>query len=179
MRMLPHGARRIPATFSSLGLVPDRQRPTVRLGFSYLSTTVGNADTKPSQLKTALESSSNGNRFILSVDDEAVILYSRQKVLESAGYNVLSAANGEQALGFFSAVTVDLVLLDYSMPGLDGGQVAKEMKAQRPLTPIILVTAYSIEKETLPYVDWFFTKGQDPGLLLEKIGQLLPLPPTA
>ncbi len=137
------------------------------------------ADAKPSQSQRPDAVGHDGSRFILSVDDEAVILYSRQKVLEAAGYNVLSAANGEQALGFFSAVMVDLVLLDYSMPGLDGGQVAKEMKARRPLTPIILVSAYSIEKETLPYVDWFFTKGGDPGLLLEKIGQLLPLPPTA
>ncbi len=59
----------------------------------------------------------SSSRIILSVDDEAGVLYSRQKLLQAAGYDVLSAADGEQALDFFASAPVDLVVLDYSMPG--------------------------------------------------------------
>lgn len=124
----------------------------------------------------ASTSATNVARVILSVDDEALVLHTRQKVLEAAGYTVLNASDGEQALGFFAAVMVDLVLLDYAMPGIDGGRVAREMKASRPLVPIILVTGLRLEGQTLPYVDWIYEKGEDPGLLLAKIRQLLASP---
>jgi CheY-like chemotaxis protein len=68
--------------------------------------------------------SMSATKRILSVDDEPGILFTRQKLLENAGYEVLSAADGEQALHFFAAHDVDLVLLDYLMPGMDGGAVA-------------------------------------------------------
>jgi CheY-like chemotaxis protein len=110
----------------------------------------------------------------LSVDDEAGVLNSRRKILEAAGYNVLSARNGEQALAFFAAILVDLVVLDHSMPGMNGGAIARAMKAKRPLTPVILVSGLAIEKDNLPGVDWVLTKGEGPASLLEKIRQLLP-----
>jgi CheY-like chemotaxis protein len=117
--------------------------------------------------------------LILSVDDEAGVLYSRQKVLRAAGYDVLNACDGEQALGICASAPVDLVVLDYSMPGLNGGQVARKIKAQKPELPIILVSGMDIEAETLACVDSFFTKGEGPALLLEKIGRLLgPVLPT-
>jgi CheY-like chemotaxis protein len=119
---------------------------------------------------TAMTSS---NKLILSVDDEAGVLYSRQKVLQGAGYDVLNACDGEQALGFCASVPVDLVVLDYSMPGADGGQVARKIKADRPELPIILVSGLDIGPETLSCVDSFFTKGEGPASLLEKIDQLL------
>jgi CheY-like chemotaxis protein len=64
----------------------------------------------------------------LSVADEPGILVSRQLILESEGYEVLSSADGEQALRMFAGQPVDLVLLDYVMPGMNGGVVAREMK---------------------------------------------------
>jgi CheY-like chemotaxis protein len=118
-------------------------------------------------------------KLILSVDDEAGILYTRQKILEAAGYDVLSAADGEQALGFFAAILVDLVLLDFAMPGIDGGRVAQQMKAIRPLVPVILVTGLPIEKQSVPCVDWIYVKGDNPVLLLEKIDRLLSPPSPA
>jgi CheY-like chemotaxis protein len=112
--------------------------------------------------------------LILSVDDEAGVLYSRQKLLQAAGYDVLNACDGERALDIFASMPVDLVLLDYSMPGINGEQVARKIKADRPELPIILVSGMLIETETLAYVDGFFTKGEGPAALLEKIAQLLP-----
>ena len=117
--------------------------------------------------------SSNGHRRILSVDDEPGILFTRQKLLQNAGYDVLSAADGEQALHFFSTHDVDLVLLDYLMPGMDGGVIAQAMKQHKPLVPVIIVSASPVEEQGLTSVDCFIQKGQGPALLLEKIKQLL------
>ena len=117
--------------------------------------------------------SKNGTRLILSVDDEPGILASRQLILENEGYEVLSATDGEQALRMFAGQPVDLVLLDYVMPGMDGGAVAKEIKNHNPQVPIVLVTASPVEEQTLGCVDCFISKGEGPALLLVKIKQLL------
>jgi CheY-like chemotaxis protein len=119
-------------------------------------------------------SSRNGVRRILSVDDEPGILVSRQLILETAGYEVLSAADGEQALHFFEAHAVDLVLLDYLMPGMNGGVVAREIKNHNPKVPVVIVSASPIvEEQSLDCVDCFISKGEGPALLLAKVKQLL------
>src|ERR1700748_1837071 len=89
----------------------------------------------------------NGARVILSVDDEPGILASRQLILEREGYHVLSATDGERALRMFAQEPIDLVLLDYVMPGLDGGTVAEEMKSQNPRVPIVLISASPVDEE--------------------------------
>ena len=66
-----------------------------------------------------------GKKWILSVDDEPAILYMREILLQTEGYEVLSAADGEHALTIFDAQPIDLVLLDYLMPGMDGSAVAE------------------------------------------------------
>jgi CheY-like chemotaxis protein len=118
----------------------------------------------------------NKKWLILSVDNEPAILVTRHKILEHAGYEVLSAEDGEHALCLFASQPVDLVLLDYVMPGLDGGAVAEQMKRCRRNVPIVLITASPIPEETVTCVDYRIVKGQGPLLLLEKIAQLLVLP---
>jgi CheY-like chemotaxis protein len=120
----------------------------------------------------------DSSKLILSVDDEEPILYARKKILETAGYEVLSASDGELALGFFAAILMDLVILDYAMPGIDGGRVAREMKARKPMIPIILVTALPLEEAAVSSADCVVMKGEGPVLLLEKTRQLL-APPSA
>ena len=119
-----------------------------------------------------LESSKN-DHVILSVDDNALLRLTRRKILEAEGYSVLSAADGEEALSLFDGAAIDLVVLDLYMPGIDGLGVAQEMKAQRPLVPIILVSGRPTEEETPPCIDWVFVKGDDLGLLIAKVQQLL------
>ena len=115
----------------------------------------------------------NGVRVILSVDDEPAILSTRQSILESAGYRVLNAPDGEAALHLFSNQPVHLVLLDYLMPGLDGGTVAKEMKRQRQDVPVILVSASCVPQDILTCVDWRCDKSERPMLLLKKVAEFL------
>lgn len=119
--------------------------------------------------------SMNGTRIILSVDDEPGILVSRQQILEREGYKVLSAADGEQALRIFAEQPVHLILLDYVMPGMDGGVVAKKIRNHNPGVPIVLVSASPVDEQSLACIDCFISKGEGPALLLAKIKQLLPL----
>ena len=116
----------------------------------------------------------HGNKLILSVDDEPVILLTREIVLQREGYAVVSAPGGVQALKAFLRHAVDLVLLDYAMPEMDGGIVAREMKQRKPQVPIIMVSANPVPSQaTLAYVDCVVAKGQGPVLLLEQIRKLL------
>lgn len=96
-------------------------------------------------------------------------------ILESAGYEVLSASDGEQALRMFAEQPVDLVLLDYVMPGMDGGVVAREIKNHNPGLPVVIISASPVDEQSLGCVDCFISKGDGPVLLLAKIKQLLAL----
>jgi CheY-like chemotaxis protein len=118
---------------------------------------------------------SRGTSLILSVDDEAAVLYTRQAILRDAGYEVLNAVDGEQALHMFASYSacIDLVLVDYSLPGTDGGMVAEEMKRRKPGVPIILVSATATALEMLTCVDGRINKGQSPTVLLGEIARLL------
>jgi CheY-like chemotaxis protein len=120
----------------------------------------------------ALKDSRKGARLILSVDDEPALLVTRERLLQSQGYDVLSACDGGKALKIFTAYPINLVLLDYSMPGVDGRIVAQEMKRCKPLVPVILVSADDVPEEALTCVDGFVAKGQSPALLLGKIQQM-------
>jgi len=103
------------------------------------------------------------------------MLYTRYKVLQGAGYGVLSATDGEQALSMFEAYPVDLVLLDYAMPGADGETVAHKIKRCKQNVPVIAVSANPIPEETLTCADCVVTMGQGTVFLLQKIGRLLAL----
>ena len=60
-------------------------------------------------------------RTVLCVDDERIGLRVRKIMLESRGYTVLTASNGDDGLKLFDENHVDIVVLDYYMPGLNGG----------------------------------------------------------
>jgi len=112
--------------------------------------------------------------FILCVDDEELGLQIRRAVLERAGYSVRTALNGPEGLDAFSSEPIDLVILDYSMPGMHGGDVALEMRRLRPTVPIILLSAYvNLPTEVTRIVDCSMLKGDGPELLLSKIQEFL------
>jgi CheY-like chemotaxis protein len=116
----------------------------------------------------------SNDSVILCVDDEAIGLSIRQALLESQGYRVLTAENGPDALVLFSTETIDLVILDYSMPEMNGDVVAERMKELRPDLPIVMLSAYvDLPSETLALVDKSITKGEPSPVLLGAIAQLL------
>jgi CheY-like chemotaxis protein len=115
-------------------------------------------------------------RVILCVDDEAIGLSVRRMTLESAGYRVFTAENGPDGLAIFAAEPIDLVVLDYKMPGMNGDVVAERMKRLKPSVPILLLSAYvDLPGETLALVDKCLTKGEGPVVMLTAIAELIAL----
>jgi CheY-like chemotaxis protein len=111
---------------------------------------------------------------ILCVDDETIGLAIRKMTLESQGYRVMTADNGAEGLAIFSSEAIDLVILDYKMPGVNGDIVAERMKRLKPGVPILLLSAYvDLPGETLAPVDMYLTKGAGPPVMLKAVAELL------
>lgn len=113
-------------------------------------------------------------KVVLCVDDETGGLAVRKQVLETRGYRVFTAENGPDALDIFSSEPIDLVVLDYKMPGMNGDVVAETMKGLKPSVPILMLSAYvDLPQETLALVDMYLTKGEGPLRMLETVAELL------
>ncbi len=114
------------------------------------------------------------SNLVLCVDDELIGLRVRKILLERAGYRVLTAPDGPAGLEIFSSEPVEAVILDYSMPGMHGGEVAVRMRQIKPNVPILLLSAYmGLSAEVTSLVDLYMTKGEGAPVLLEKLGSLL------
>jgi CheY-like chemotaxis protein len=97
-------------------------------------------------------------------------------VLESHGFSVLTAENGDEGLCLLNRRHVDAALVDYSMPRMDGGAVAEEIKRRKPSLPVVMLTAYDFIGESLSNtVDLFVVKGEDPDTLAQKMRSLIEL----
>ncbi len=118
------------------------------------------------------------SHLVLCVDDELVGLQVRKILLERAGYRVVTALNGDLGLELFSSEPVEAVVLDYSMPGMHGGEVAARMRQIKPAVPILLLSAYlGLPAEVTSLVDLYMTKGEGAPILLNKLSSLLhPMP---
>ena len=87
-----------------------------------------------------------GKVQVLVVDDEPRYLKLVRYNLEAAGYEVLTAASGEEALSMVSGTNPDLIILDIRLPGIDGYEVCTRIR-EFSATPIIMLTAKGEERE--------------------------------
>jgi CheY-like chemotaxis protein len=118
--------------------------------------------------------------LVLCVDDEPIGLQVRKILLERAGYRVLTAEDGLVGLSLFDKEPVEVVVLDYSMPGMDGGEVATRMRQIKPKVPILLLSAYvGLPSDVTSLVDLYMTKGEGPEKLLQRLGSLLQIVPAS
>jgi CheY-like chemotaxis protein len=85
------------------------------------------------------------NPIILCVDDEPANLKLLENILVPRGYEVVSVASGEDALRKIKTQTIDLVLMDLMLSGMDGLQVSRKIKDNKKARniPIIMLTAHS------------------------------------
>lgn len=82
---------------------------------------------------------------ILLVDDEEGLRVTLAANLELEGFEVAEAANGAEALALLSQGAFDLLLTDIRMPGINGVDLFRKVRAEHPNLPVVLMTAYALE----------------------------------
>src|SRR5215208_3059487 len=121
----------------------------------------------------------NNPAKILVVDDNEANRDILDTRLKAHGYNVLQAADGEEALAATREHLPDVILLDIMMPKIDGIEVCRRIKADAtlPFTPIILVTAKSDSKDVVAGLeagaDEYLTKPLDQTALVARLKSVL------
>lgn len=120
---------------------------------------------------------------ILVIDDELGAIEVLVAALEDDGYRVLSAGNGRHGLESLAAAPVDLVIVDYMMPLLDGAAMGQAMKSDPALKhiPIIMMSAVSEVQVRGHFADYaaFLRKPFRVAALIELIHKVLPKEGTA
>ena len=111
-------------------------------------------------------------KLILCIDDDPAILSYETALLERSGYSVTTAASAEEGLGLVTTRNFDAVLLDYEMPGVNGYDVAFEIKRVRPELAVILLSGSEVPKDALVLVDAFVLKLDASRALLPAIASL-------
>jgi len=111
---------------------------------------------------------------ILCVDDQPSGLEGRKMLFEELGYDVLVAESGATALQLFSSQQVDLVLLDYHMPEMNGDVVAERMKAAQPDIPVVMLSGdEDLPDRILQLADALVSKSELPAHLIEVVEHVL------
>ena len=134
---------------------------------------------RPRQRPPVGESAVRTPPRVLVVDDNATNVKIVQTRLASEGYEVITAADGEEALVAAHDQLPDLILLDVMMPRLDGIEVCKRLRADPafPFTPIVLVTAMTDTKEIVVGLDAgadeYLTKPVDHRALVARVRSML------
>ena len=107
-------------------------------------------------------------KTILCIDDDAAILCYEKALLERSGYGVLIAPSAQQGIKLATTCTCDAVLLEYEMSGMNGHEVAAEIKLVKPKLAVILLSRREVPSRALALVDAVVPK-------LEASQQLLPV----
>ena len=113
------------------------------------------------------------NFVILCVDDEPNVLKPIEIMLQRRGFRVVTASDGPAAIELFGKIKFDAVILDYSMPHMSGGEVARILREENKEVPIILHTGYKdLEDPLLANVTCTLPKGSM-SFLVTKLNDLL------
>jgi PAS domain S-box-containing protein len=163
------------------GYITCYSRPEVGTTFRIYLPTI-EPETVPVDVSTAPEPEGlvrGGNETILLVDDEEFIRELGVDVLGGAGYTVLTAGNGENALELYrqERARIDLVILDLIMPGMGGSKCLEELLKVDPETRVLIASGYSPDGPTKEALDTgakgFVSKPYDTRQLLQLVRKIL------
>src|SRR5262245_56043992 len=116
---------------------------------------------------------------ILSIEDQEDNRRIVRDLMTSVGYEVIEAVRGDEGVILAEQSNPDLILMDIQLPGFDGYEATRRIKANPKLRgiPIIVVTSYALsgdeEKARAAGCDAYVTKPYSPRQLLAKIGEFL------
>jgi len=116
-------------------------------------------------------------RHIIIVEDDISILMGLKDNLLAEGYTVKTANNGKEGYKLASENEFDLLILDVMLPGMNGFEICKKIKAKKPIKPIIMLTARSSEMDKIAGLDYgaddYITKPFSISELLARIRAIL------
>ena len=120
------------------------------------------------------------SKRILVIEDQEDNRQIVRDLMTASGYELIEATTGEEGLNVAAREQPDLILMDIQLPGIDGYEVTRRIKADPKLKkiPIIAVTSYALsgddKKAFAAGCDGYVTKPYSPRLLLAKIREYLP-----
>ena len=120
------------------------------------------------------------SKRILLIEDQDDNRQIVRDLMAASGYELIEATTGEEGIAAAARERPDLILMDIQLPGIDGYEVTRRIKANPQLKsiPIIAVTSYALsgddKKAFAAGCDGYVTKPYSPRLLLAKIREYLP-----
>ena len=119
-------------------------------------------------------------RRILIIEDDWAVLEVLKLMLEDDGHVVVTASQGRQGVALASSKTFDLVVMDISMPGMNGIDVAQALRSDPKTADVLIVIHTGLDehwvRERFTDYDAFLTKATDTEVLVDKIGKLFEQP---
>lgn len=116
-------------------------------------------------------------KHILLVEDDMSILMGLKDNLIAEGYKVSTAMNGTEGLQMALQNHTDLLILDIMLPGINGFEICKKVKIDKPLLPVIMLTARGSEMDTIAGLDYgaddYITKPFSLSELLARIRSII------
>jgi two-component system, cell cycle sensor histidine kinase and response regulator CckA len=136
------------------------------------------ASASPPPVQLPLPRGASAGEVVLVVEDEEAVRTMLHRLLESEGYQVLEAANGQQALQVVEGASrVDLVITDVAMPQLNGRQLADRLKVLRPKLPVLFMSGYTddemVRRGLIEPHHPFLSKPFTPEVLAAKVRQMI------
>lgn len=111
---------------------------------------------------------------VLCIDDDPRTLAVREAILRAEGFDVFSVNKAFEGIALANQHNFDAIVLDYAMPDMNGGEVARALKLAHPEVPIVLCSGESkIPESVFKMVDAFVTKGDAPEFLMKTIKSVL------
>lgn len=99
---------------------------------------------EPASAASSGSAESNNQHCILLVDDDHSVREVTAQMLENLGFTVIAADSGDDALQLLTqGAEVDLLLADFAMPGMNGGELARAVRVRHPELPVVFVTGYA------------------------------------